>query len=544
MEVNVHRTGAAKFDGIVGDAAGDGVVGDEGSSGLGETHGRESSSKGDSTLGGMKSATVFGFSHGGSNSGEDGAGGKDRLSGSGKARGRGDIAEHVDSTNAGASLGFAGKRGVSVDEEDHVRGVVGDRGVGMPGIILEEVVDGLHGTSGGMALLGRKSVDGGGGQRVDTASVIKEGADNLLETEGVSGGGGRTRVVLFGGIDERRAGSISRGLVANGTVRNCGMANDMESLKSFGNIARHGECDGALWRIIVPLEGYANEFRSGKINLESILGAEGGNEVVRICRGTVFDGEVVDNEFKCRGPRVMLENGGNDGVGPITEGGKVKHELFATNPTRLFEAIDGFVEDEQDFTAVISEGFKVVADNDFVGDVFERDLHVLGFREALTEVEVLDVASHELGGRVGNNSIEEELESFDVTSISLGVAAVIGEIATIGITHAKFARAVRFALLFDLGGKITELAIGGPVGTAAVTDAFGAFGAEALPFFEASLEPRGSIGALKSARECERLASLVKIGSEVGVSAMDKGIVGRNDRGCRGRVLGEKSARN
>ncbi len=68
-----------------------------------------------------------------------------------------------------------------MDSKYHVAFCVGENRIGVGGNVVEEVVGALHGIFGGCGLGGGKGAEGNKDCCVDCSTVIKKGADDLLD---------------------------------------------------------------------------------------------------------------------------------------------------------------------------------------------------------------------------------------------------------------------------------------------------------------------------------------------------------------------------
>ena len=84
---------------------------------------------------------------------------------------------------SGPAAGFFDRevRGITVDMETHIAGVIADGGIGVGGDVVEELVDGFvcSGCCGG--LFGGDCVECDEHRAVDCSCVIEEGSDDALD---------------------------------------------------------------------------------------------------------------------------------------------------------------------------------------------------------------------------------------------------------------------------------------------------------------------------------------------------------------------------
>jgi hypothetical protein len=178
-KVHVNGTGALLFYGIIGNAIGGGVVGLERGTRLGPTKFLQSVVKDDTFCGVDKDGANFSLRGGADDLFEDASGIEDGTIGNIRL-GRGVAEVKVASSTAMGSW-FAAGAGVAVDFECHVADVKVRDSIGMHGTVVKEVMDSEARVLGGFALFGGESTEGNIHGAVDGTSIVKEGADNLLD---------------------------------------------------------------------------------------------------------------------------------------------------------------------------------------------------------------------------------------------------------------------------------------------------------------------------------------------------------------------------
>lgn len=176
---HVNCTGTLLPDGVVGDADGGGVVGLYGCGGLWVAHFFKDCADDGSFFHVDEESTDFGFGSSGGDVFEDTRGVENGgVVDFGFSRG---VAEVEVATRAAACFGCVEIAGVTVDFETHVTGVVFNDGVGMGGTVVEELVGVVVGGFGGFALCGGEGTECDEEGVVDTAAVVLESADDLLD---------------------------------------------------------------------------------------------------------------------------------------------------------------------------------------------------------------------------------------------------------------------------------------------------------------------------------------------------------------------------
>lgn len=175
---HVDGTGSLLLDSIVGDTDGCGVVGVDECGCLGVAHVEEGLSNDNAFFGVDKECADFGFGSGGGNVAEDTSEAQD---GSVESSGVIVVAKEEVATSTTAGFGFVEVAGVAVNDELHIAGTVYENGVRVSVAVVKELVDRGCGSFGGTALFGGEVTECDEEGAVDGASVIEEGADDLLD---------------------------------------------------------------------------------------------------------------------------------------------------------------------------------------------------------------------------------------------------------------------------------------------------------------------------------------------------------------------------
>ena len=133
--------------------------------------------------------------------------------------------------------------------------------------------------------------------KVDGDGEVEEGADDFLDEFGLGfgeqgGGIGRWGELLMAAVD---------GLVPFvGCVAGPERTEGGETLEGFGDVVGHGEVNVAVGSI-APVERQAQEFGACAVDCCCVQAVKGGEEVVEIGGGGVFNTEIVVDEGKLNG---------------------------------------------------------------------------------------------------------------------------------------------------------------------------------------------------------------------------------------------------
>jgi len=82
--------------------------------------------------------------------------------------------------------------------------------------------------------------------------------------------------------------------------------------------------------------------------------------------------------------------------------------------------------------AIIKEGMEIVVGHDIWGYVTNGDAHVriVAWLHGCAKVEILDVTHHAAPASGGNNTVEEELSSDEVSSFGADIAGIFHMVTT------------------------------------------------------------------------------------------------------------------
>lgn len=297
---------------------------------------------------------------------------------------------------AAASIGKDKVGRIGADGKDHVAGVETNFGIGMGGEVVEKHVAGSSGVFGRSSLIVRNFVESGDDRGVTTARVVKKQTRNLLDTLDTK----------F--IEERRQIGVGKldflavdgsGPEMGGMLRAAG-CRMTQSQQGFGDIAGHGEVD--VTGVIIPVDLKTEVTGTGPVFGQSVSGGKSSKEVVRVSFGEEFDAEIVDSKG---------EGGSAIGMAPeargltdreVAEGSKMSFELIVGQDGSLFEAIHPFA----DFDVNVAFGIEMgvsqgILVDDFGGNVFAMDTHVLVNYHVGDEKEVFQVTSAVSSAEVG-----------------------------------------------------------------------------------------------------------------------------------------------
>ena len=134
---HLHSTGALTFDCVVGNTSGSAVVADDGRGWLGMSHFSEGDAENFGFFGVEEQSTKFSFGSGGRHMLEDRADGLDSAVEPEWLVGRGIVTKEKMSASGTTATRFVEIGSVGVYVENHVRGVISYRGVGMCGQVIE-----------------------------------------------------------------------------------------------------------------------------------------------------------------------------------------------------------------------------------------------------------------------------------------------------------------------------------------------------------------------------------------------------------------------
>ncbi len=135
---------------------------------------------------------------------------------------------------------------------------------------------------------------------------------------------------------------------------------------------------------------------------------------IQVGIANILDGKVVDNECKHDGaPFVVIEPGGG-GCLVVVEFDKAVSEEFVGKEAYLGETVHALVHLKVD-PGVKSKLVELVLVNEFLGDVCKLDADVLWLVERGVKIEVLEVHDGKLGITLGENTVDEQFDSFNCT---------------------------------------------------------------------------------------------------------------------------------
>ena len=190
VETHIHGFGSALFDSFVANASCAGIVGLDGCRWLWMPHVFKGGAEHCSFFAVEEESAKFGFGGGGEDGGHHGGmnvncavGGRRSGVGIGGTEGIGEwVAEEEKTAWARASFLLREIGGVAVDMEDHAAGVKAKDGGGMCGTVVEELCDGDCGGFGAVGLRGCEGTECDQHGAVDRSRVVKEGANDILQT--------------------------------------------------------------------------------------------------------------------------------------------------------------------------------------------------------------------------------------------------------------------------------------------------------------------------------------------------------------------------
>ena len=242
IESHVDCLRVFHLDGVIGNSGGGAIVGLDGSCWLRMSHLSKGVANGASLFGVEEQGTEFGLSGTGHDCTDDVtedvhcpivSWGRVTVR---RRRGRIGAEEQV-SPSSRSGFGDTEVGCITVDPQDHVAGVVLDCGGWVGGTVIEEMVEGHHGSTGALGLLSGECAQGNKESAVNGSRVVEEHTDDFLDP------------FLAGRIKSRRrvngGGILNFGTVhwllpgGGGTHR---MLGDwvFESEESTIDVARHG----------------------------------------------------------------------------------------------------------------------------------------------------------------------------------------------------------------------------------------------------------------------------------------------------------------
>ena len=273
------------FDGVVGQANGACIVAENGDGRLWVAQVGQDVAQVEGLLSVDEYASVFGFSSGGDDDGDDSADGQDGAVG---ASGLVKIAEEMVSTGDASSAAACQVRRVALRVKDNVAGCQDKLVVGVGGEVRQEPIDGGPELLGGCGLFGGEAGEDREDGAVNSAAIVQEHANDLL------------KACAFGCCEWRgRVGCHERGRLAERGANVDGRAvcfdeRDTKALQSLGDVA--GERQRDVRACVIERNCPAEELAANQVHLDVVKRAQGLDEVVGTCFVCVLDAEVVDDE--------------------------------------------------------------------------------------------------------------------------------------------------------------------------------------------------------------------------------------------------------
>ena len=174
--------------------------------------------------------------------------------------------------------------------ETHIASGVENGGIRVCGSVVEEVDGCFGGCLGALGLGSSKATECNEHCVVNGAAIVKENADDFLESgdasfvkgRGIIRGGCEDNFAAIDGFGERRWGMLGTGRLG------C-----FKTLESFGDVSGHGEFDGSVG--VVPVESDAAIEFAGPVGGHLILGGDDASKILSIFSSDILYAKVVNN---------------------------------------------------------------------------------------------------------------------------------------------------------------------------------------------------------------------------------------------------------